>query len=165
MRILSLVLAVLALVGTSAIAIAQSPLTLTFMPGRNGTQAGTVTLADMGAQTKVTIAVATGGAGVSQPAHIHVGACPGVGAVVFPLTSVVDGKSETTVNVALATLRATQHAINIHKSASEAAVYTACAEIPSAAASLPRTGGLPIGLVGIIGAAIAGMGFAFRRRA
>ncbi len=139
-------------------------LKLPFSPGRNASQAGTVTLEDAGAQTKVTINAVSGGAGVSQPAHVHTGSCPGVGGVAFPLTNVVDGKSETTINATRAQLSAARHSINIHRSTTEAAVYTACAELPLAAAALPRTGGVPLVLYGLLAAGIAGIGFALRRR-
>ncbi|MBM4417390.1 MAG: hypothetical protein FJ033_03615 [Chloroflexi bacterium] len=163
---LGLIAGLIALVVLPGVAAAQTAtkMTFTFGPGRNATQAGTVTLEPMGAQTKVTIDVASGGAGVSQPAHIHTGACPGVGAVAFPLTNVVDGKSETTVNVTAAQIMATAHSINIHRSTTEAAVFTACADLPLVAATLPRTGGAPLALYGLLAVGIAGIGFALRRR-
>jgi hypothetical protein len=153
--------------------------TFIFKPGRDATQPGIVMLTDMGAQTKVAISMQSGGAGVQQPAHIHAGTCPGVGAVEFPLTNVVDGKSETTVNASMAQIMARQHAINVHKSTAEAGLYTACVDLPLAAAApapipaaapvqvptqLPRTGGAPLGLLGLLGATFLGLGFGARRR-
>ncbi|HEV8634254.1 MAG TPA: hypothetical protein VG370_08465 [Chloroflexota bacterium] len=154
--------------------------TFVFKPGRDATQPGVVMLMDMGSQTKVTISMQSGGAGVQQPAHIHTGGCPGVGAVVFPLSNVVDGKSETTVNVSMAQLMASQHAINVHKSAAEVQIYTACVDLPLAAAAapapapaaapvqaprqLPRTGGAPLGLLAAFGSVFAALGLALRRR-
>src|SRR3989344_3334426 len=65
--------------------------------------------------------------GTAQPAHLHVGACPGVGAVKFALTSIVNGTSVTTLDVTLAQLTSELPlALNVHKSAAEAKVYTAC---------------------------------------
>jgi hypothetical protein len=175
MRKLSIVLAIGALALTTALASAQTALNLTFGPGRDATQPGTVTLTPAGNQTRVTIAVTA--AGPSQPAHIHAGGCPAVGAVVFPLTNVANGASETTVNATLDTIQATQHSINIHRSPTEAGVYTACVNIPVRAASqaapaarpagatqLPRTGGPPLELLALLGTAFAGMGYALRRR-
>ncbi|MBI3742490.1 MAG: hypothetical protein HY257_12145, partial [Chloroflexi bacterium] len=75
--------------------------TLTFGPGRDATQAGTVTFTAKGDQTQVDVALQNATAGVAQPGHIHTGACPGVGAVTFPLTNAADGKSTTTVNAPL----------------------------------------------------------------
>lgn len=66
-----------------------------------------------------------------QPAHIHKGSCPGVGEVVYPLTSVANGKSETVLNTTLAKIKQELPlAINVHKSASELKVYTACGALP-----------------------------------
>jgi plastocyanin len=42
---------------------------------------------------------------------------------------VVDGKSESVLNVALNDLRGPQYVINVHKSAKEAKVYVSCGEI------------------------------------
>jgi hypothetical protein len=131
----------------------------------------------MGNQTKVTIDMTP--AAPSQPAHIHVGTCPGVGAVDFPLTSVANGKSETTVNASWDTIQATQHSVNVHRSPTEAAIYTACVNLPVAqraapaaapataaqgATQLPRTGGPAVGLLALLGAAFGGLGYGLRRR-
>lgn len=66
-----------------------------------------------------------------QPAHIHVGSCPSPGAVKYPLTNVVNGMSETTLSVRYSDLIAATEkmAINVHKSAAEASVYTACGDM------------------------------------
>lgn len=65
-----------------------------------------------------------------QPIHIHKGACPGVGAIAYPLTSLQDGVSETVLDVTLEDIKKQLPlAINIHKSLKEATVYTACGNI------------------------------------
>jgi len=176
-RRLAVLLAAAALTVSTATVSAQTPLTLSFGPGRDANQGGTVMFTPMGQQTKVTINMPSGGAGVQQPAHLHVGTCPGVGAVEFPLTNVVDGKSETTVNASMAQIMARQHAINVHKSAAESGLYTACVDLPLAAAApvpvaapvqvpsqLPKTGGAPLGLLVSFGLTFLGLGFAARRR-
>ena len=142
--------------------------------GRDATQAGVVILDDLrNGTTEVHLVMdpSPGGAAVQQPAHIHVGGCPGVGAVAFPLSNVVNGSSRTVVNASLATIQARQHAINVHKSAAEVAVYTACVDIPlmqqapvAAPTQLPRTGGAPLALVALMGIGLAGVGTALRRR-
>jgi hypothetical protein len=66
----------------------------------------------------------------SQPAHIHVGSCPTPGAVVFPLTSVVNGTSVTMLNTSLEDLIAQgELALNVHKSEEESSVYVACGNL------------------------------------
>lgn len=166
--------AIIALVLMLATVSSAFAIDLTFGAGRDFSgQTGTVSLTAEGNQTKVVINVNAGPAGATtpQPAHIHVGGCPGVGSVAAPLTAVVGGKSETTVNMPLATFQATQHAINIHKSQAEAGVYTACVNIPLAAAAppaaapaLPRTGGLPMELILGAGGLIGFAGYLLRRR-
>jgi hypothetical protein len=145
-----------------------------FGPGRDATQAGYVVFGNKGAQTRVSLVMVPGAAGAAQPAHIHVDRCPGVGAVAFPLTNVVGGSSETMVNTTWAQLQSRQHSVNVHRSAAEVAVYTACVDIPlaqqaaapvaAAPTQLPRTGGAPLGLVALLGAGLAGLGTALRRR-
>lgn len=98
-------------------------------------QSGEATLTSRGDQTEVVIAIKAGLPGVAQPAHIHDKDCTTPGAVKFPLTSVVDGKSTTTVNTSLKALQAGQFAIRVHKSPQEAAIYVACAEVPTSGTS------------------------------
>ena len=109
-----------------------SPLSVTvdLGPGRDGDQQGTATLTALGSQTSVSISITPGEAGVGQPVHIHEGMCPGVGAVAFPLTNIVDGTSTTVVDAALADLLSGNYSINVHKSQSEITLYTSCGNIP-----------------------------------
>lgn len=96
-------------------------------------QSGVATLVeDVDGNLVVTLAMIGGEFTEPQPAHIHVGACPEPGAVEYPLTNVVDGESETTLDVSWADLVALGEplAINVHKSATEASVYTACGDLP-----------------------------------
>jgi hypothetical protein len=132
MKRLSLILSLallmaIALVGTAA---AQSgPITITLATQNNSGVSGTATLTPMGSQTQVVIKVTGEPAGASEPDHIHVGSCPNVGAVKYPLANVVNGTSTTTVNVPLSTLTAGGYAINLHESAAKINVYIACGEI------------------------------------
>lgn len=78
-----------------------------------------------------------------HPAHIHVGACPEPGDIVFPLNDVVTPGDEmvgssaalpvqvssTVVESALADIVAGEHAINVHESADAMDVYIACGDI------------------------------------
>jgi hypothetical protein len=93
-------------------------------------QSGTATLIEENGQTTVTLSLTGGTFTEPQPAHIHMGSCPKPGDVVHPLTNVVNGKSVTTLNVTMDQLKAQLPlAINVHKSASEMAAYTACGDV------------------------------------
>lgn len=92
-------------------------------------QTGTATLTEKNGKVEVVVNVSPAES-ASQPAHIHVGTCPGVGAVAYALTDIVAGKSTTLLNVSLAELKAKKPlAINIHKSADEVKQYTACGNL------------------------------------
>lgn len=174
-KLVSIAAAVGALVVSTTLVSAQSPQTWTFGPGRDATQAGTVSVTDNGAAGFTVVVNMTqpspGGADVVQPNHIHVGTCPGVGAVDVPLTNLQGGKGTTNVtNKTWAQIISAPHSINVHKSTTEAGVYTACVNLPvqatvaTAPAQLPRTGGMDLSLLGALGAGFAGLGFVFRRK-
>ena len=92
-------------------------------------QSGTATLTEVDGQTNVLVELDVP-SDVSQPAHIHSGACPDVGDVVYPLANVVDGVSETILGVDLATLMGELPlAINVHQSAEQISVYTSCGDL------------------------------------
>ena len=68
----------------------------------------------------------------AQPAHIHQGTCAELDPTpAFPLESVVNGTSESDVDVSLQDLldAVDGYAINVHKSDAEADVYVACGDI------------------------------------
>lgn len=115
---------------TAPVASATIAFTITLGAGRDADQNGFATLTAVGDKTQVDLNIKPGAAGVAQPAHIHEGSCPGVGAVKYPLTNVVDGKSTTVVNASLASLLTGGFSINAHKSAAEASIYVACGAIP-----------------------------------
>ncbi len=71
-----------------------------------------------------------GSQGGPHPVHIHEGTCADLNpAPAFPLTDVVDGRSETTVDVDISELTASEYAVNVHESAENADVYVACADV------------------------------------
>lgn len=95
----------------------------------NSKELGTATLMEVNGKVKVVLKM-TGAPDVSQPAHIHVGACPEVGAVKYPLTNVMNGMSETTLDVTMAQLKSELPlGINVHKSQPEAKVYVSCGDL------------------------------------
>lgn len=116
-------------------ASAQQAVTVQLTPQNNSGISGTATLTPMGQQTRVELKLNGAGAG-PQPAHIHEGTCTNLNpAPKYPLTNVVNGSSETTLNIPLSTIQAAQLAVNVHKSPQEITVYVACGDIPMAAAA------------------------------
>lgn len=96
-------------------------------------QTGTAVLRENeSGQLMVELSMTGGSFSAPQPAHIHLGSCQEPGAVEYPLTNVVDGESVTTLDVSWSELVAadTPMAINVHKSAAEASVYTSCGDLP-----------------------------------
>lgn len=154
----------------SVYAQAQSPLVVQLQPQGGSGVSGTATLTDMGGgRTQVVVRVSTGG-NPTMPGHIHDGSCPNVGAVRFPLNTVMNGTSTSEVNTTIADLLRGTFAINLHKSPQEASVYTSCGNVVAGATVLPRTGSaastIPaLPALAAAGALFAGLaGFALRRR-
>ncbi len=100
---------------------------------QNGSgQHGTVALKPRGAKTVIEIHL-LGAPASAEPAHIHMGTCAKLNpAPKYPLTSVVNGISETTVNEPISVLTAGGLAINVHKSAADLKTYVACGNLGSA---------------------------------
>ncbi|HEY0393251.1 MAG TPA: hypothetical protein VGD01_02030 [Candidatus Elarobacter sp.] len=95
----------------------------------NSGEMGTVTLTAMGEKTKVDIALVNA-PDAAQPAHIHEGSCAKLNPKPkYPLTSVADGVSTTTVDVPLAELVKGGLAVNVHKSTSDLQTYVACGDL------------------------------------
>jgi CHRD domain-containing protein len=98
---------------------------------QNGSgESGTATLTADGQSTTVAIELTGVPAGTPQPAHIHDGTCTELGDVVYPLTNVEDGSSETTVNAPLSDLMGTDYAINVHESEAAIQNYVSCGDLP-----------------------------------
>jgi hypothetical protein len=96
----------------------------------NSSESGTATLVESDGQVTVTLSMTGFTQDVSQPAHIHVGSCPDVGGISYPLTNVLNGESVTILGVTLSQLESELPlAVNVHKSAEEASVYTACGDL------------------------------------
>jgi hypothetical protein len=97
---------------------------------------GSAQLTDMGDGTvKVELIMLNAPEGAEQPAHIHKGTCTTLDpSPAFPLETVKEGKSTTTVKTTLADLTKEKYAINVHKSVAEASVYVSCGNLPSSLA-------------------------------
>ncbi len=91
-------------------------------------ESGTATLTSAGESTKVVLEVK--GAEGTQPTHIHKGTCAKLDPKpAFPLSPVVNGKSETTVKASMKDLTTGGYAINGHKSAQDLKTYVFCGDI------------------------------------
>ena len=69
------------------------------------------------------------------PMHIHAGACPAPGAVKYPLSPFVNGRSETVLDATYEdVVKQMPLAVNLHKSADNLSAYVACGDlhVPSA---------------------------------
>lgn len=105
-------------------------LTLNLTQVSNSTESGKAILEEVGGKVQVTLSLTGAPKGAAQPAHVHAGGCPGVGTVKYPLTTALDGRSETILSVSLDQLKKELPlAINIHKSQPEAKVYVSCGDL------------------------------------
>ena len=121
----------LLLLGATSFALAADTASTQLQPQNNSGESGTATLTKAGDnQTKVVLEVQGAPAGVSQPVHIHKGTCSKLDPKpAYPLSPVVNGKSETTIKASLDSLQKGGYAINGHKSAQEASTYVFCGDI------------------------------------
>jgi len=93
-------------------------------------ESGTARLTPAGDKTKVELNIKGAPKGVSQPAHIHEGSCAKLDPKpAFPLSPLVNGKSETIVNASIDDLTSGGYAINGHKSAQEVSTYVFCGDL------------------------------------
>ncbi|MDP9105505.1 MAG: hypothetical protein M3N49_06195 [Candidatus Eremiobacteraeota bacterium] len=106
------------------------PVQMRLVAQNNSGETGTATLFD-GAKGLIVKLRLAGGGDVDQPAHIHKGTCEKLDPKpTYPLRFVHDGQSETTIEgVTLAQLQKAPFAINVHKSAKEAAIYVSCGNL------------------------------------
>lgn len=94
-------------------------------------QSGMVVITETDGKLKIAIDMVSGPKDVPQPAHIHIGKCPGIGEIKYPLENVVNGKSETMLEATLDQLFSELPlAINVHKSEKDLKTYVSCGDIP-----------------------------------
>ncbi len=109
---------------------AKKEILVNLAANKQASESGTASLFEINGQVVVTLTMVGAPATTSQPAHIHTGTCPTVGAVKYPLNNVVNGKSETTLKITLESLLSQLPlGINIHKSVPQASVYVACGDV------------------------------------
>jgi len=117
---------------TASPAAMTNEMTVNLAEENKSGESGTAILKEENGKTTVTLTLTGFTKDVAQPAHIHIGVCPGVGAVKYPLTNVVNGSSVTTLSATLAELKQNLPlAINVHKSVTEVTNYTACGGLSS----------------------------------
>jgi hypothetical protein len=111
-------------------ALEDAELTLDLQEQNNSGITGTATLSptsDGAVEVELEVDGSDGG---PHPAHIHKGSCADLDPnPAFPLEDVVDGRSQTTVDVDIADLTIDEYAINVHESPENAATYVACADV------------------------------------
>lgn len=108
----------------------EAPHMYQFLAQNASGETGSVSLKAAGADSTVVTVALKGAPADPQPAHIHLGTCAKLDPKpAYPLTPVVNGASTTTVNVSLAKLTTGGYAVNVHKSAAEAATYVSCASL------------------------------------
>ncbi len=97
--------------------------------GSGETGIALITETDAG-KVKVDLGVNGAPADADEPAHIHLGSCTELGGVKYPLSNVLAGVSETTLDIAFDQLSSDLPlAVNVHKSADEIGVFVACGDL------------------------------------
>ena len=93
-------------------------------------ESGSATLAREDGGTRVIVTLSGEPNGASQPAHFHMGTCAELGGVKWALNDIVNGTSNTKLDVSLDTiLGSLPLALNTHKSATEMSVNMACGDL------------------------------------
>ena len=96
----------------------------------NATQSGEIVFEEDNGKTTATLTTTGGPTDTPQPAHIHIGMCPKIGAVKYPLTNVVNGNSSTVLDITIDTIMSQLPlAVNVHKSTTEPNIYVSCGNI------------------------------------
>lgn len=109
---------------------ANRSLSLTLAEQNQSGQSGTANVYEQGDKTKIEVILRNSPTDTPQPSHIHTGSCAAIGGVKYPLSSLVNGESTTTLDVSYnQLLTELPLAINVHKSAAESGIYVACADI------------------------------------
>lgn len=95
----------------------------------NSQQSGKAIITEVDGKAVVSVSV-YGSNELVQPVHIHYGSCEYLSDVKYPLTTLVDGKSRTTLDVSLQELLwGRPLAINVHKSELDIETDVACGNL------------------------------------
>lgn len=106
--------------------VGKRKIVVALLPDNNSGQTGYAEIKEVGNQVKVEIILSGTPAGSNQPAHIHLGNRPNLGAVKYPLSNVMNGVSQTVLSVTFDQLLSERPlGINVHKSATEMAISVA----------------------------------------
>jgi len=93
-------------------------------------QSGQLVLAEAGEKTKAVLTVANYDENVGQPAHLHESSCDDLGPVAYPLNNVLNGRSETMIDISFDKLISELTlSVNVHKSSAEPGIYVSCGDI------------------------------------
>lgn len=109
--------------------VSQNPQGFSIVLGQqnNSRETGLATIEGVDNKTKITLTLVEFPKKIKQPAHVHLGSCSDPGEVKYPLNNVVDGKSETTIDVDVNKfIKEFPMIVNIHKSIEEANLYVSC---------------------------------------
>ena len=124
------VVATAALAGCGGGSGGPSELTIDLVEQNASGQSGTVTLTSQGDRTQIVIESFSPFGREHQPAHVHRGTCANLDPEpAYPLPDLVDGVAGDTIDISLGELLEGEYAVNVHRSAQQADVYTACADI------------------------------------
>lgn len=126
---LSLIAASLLTIAAFAPAAAQDEVEIDLEELEDSGVSGTATLSADNGSTMVMLDLSGTPEDGDHPAHIHDGTCEDLGDVAYPLENVVEGTSESSVDVALEDILAGEYAINVHLSEDEIDTYVACGDV------------------------------------
>jgi len=108
----------------------QTMVNITLKEQSNSSEMGTATLTEDNETVIVSLSLTGFPENVSQPAHVHNGSCLNLSEIVYPLTNVLNGTSETTLNVTFSQLESELPlAINVHQSEENSSVYVSCGDL------------------------------------
>ena len=106
---------------------------VTLAEQRNSGESGSATIESVGGQTRVYLRLNGAPKGAVHPAQIRSGSCKALGEVAYTLSDVVNGISETIltppIGQMVAVIQTTGLALNIQRSADEAAVSVVCGDL------------------------------------